>query len=200
MLRWSIATVCMGGAWRRNWPRRPRRAFAPSNFRERSDLLQRQAARCAAHGRRSRLSRSSRCSRCAISRRCRTRSARAISSAPQRKFELMHELGPPLLCLCSNVSRGGDRRSRARGRTISPNSPTSRDSMACDRLRGARLGPPCPRLDGGLGHRARRRSAQSRHRARQFSCLRARQSDRADRADSRATRSRSCRSPTRRRC
>ena len=98
-----------------------------------------------------------------------------------RKLELMHELGSRLLCVCSNVSPEAiddPARAAARPRGAGRSRPPA---WHADRLRGARLGPAREGLDGRLGNSARRRPRQSRHRARQLSHLRARQSDRADR-------------------
>ena len=55
MLRWSIATVCMGGALEAKLARGSQGGLSGGrDLRERPDLLQRQAARCARDGRRSR--------------------------------------------------------------------------------------------------------------------------------------------------
>ena len=116
-----------------------------------------------------------------------------------RKLELMHELGvetplPLLQCLAGSDRRSGASRGRPGGARRSR--PPERHAH---RLRGAELGPARERLDGRLGDRARCRSRQSRHRARQLSCLRARQSDRADRGSAGRDASRSSRWLTRRR-
>ena len=158
MLRWSIATVCMGGALEGQargggQGRIPRRR----NLRKRPDLLQRQAARGARTWRPISASKSSRCSRCAILKRCRSAIRARNFERAARKFDLMHELGTRLLCLCSNVSEEAiyDRRARRRGsrRTRRPRPPARLSASATRRWPGddmSRTGP-------GLGHRASRR-------------------------------------------
>ncbi len=99
----------------------------------------------------------------------------------RRKLELTRELGAGLLCLCSTVAEDAiDDVERAAEDLADPRRPRAAGGSAA-RLRGARLGPPRQGLDEGVGDRRKGRSPQSRHRARQFPYLRARQSDRADR-------------------
>ena len=199
MLRWSIASVCMGGALEGKLAAAAKAGFRAVELFE-NDLTffngkPRDARRMAAD-----------------------LGLEIVALQPLRDFEAMPEpiratqfrasgaqarahararraASVPLLQRLA----GSDRRSRARrggSRGARRSRPPARHAH---RLRGARLGPAREGLDGRLGHRARGRSRQSRHRARQLSYLRARQSDRADRRLCRPSKSRSSRWPTRRR-
>ena len=105
MLRWSIATVCMGGAsWKPNSRRRPRPAFARSRYSE-NDLTffsgkPRDARNMAADLGLEIVALQPMRDFEAMPDAIRTRNFERA----ERKFELMHELGARLLCLCSNVS------------------------------------------------------------------------------------------------
>ena len=116
-----------------------------------------------------------------------------------RKLELMHDLGARLLCLCSNVSPEAIDNAEQAAADLAELADSCSPARHAHRLRGARLGPSCQGLDGRLGHRVRGRSRQSRHRARQFSYLRARQSHRVRSPAFPPSGSRWCRWPTHRR-
>ena len=181
MLRWSIATVCMGGSLEAKLAAAAKAGFRAVELFE-NDLTffsgkPREVRRIAAD---------------LGVEIVALQPFRDFEAMPEpmrrrnferarRKLELADELGTRLLCLCSNVlPEAIDDPARA-ANDLAELADIAQTTGRAPRIRGARLGPPCQRLDRRLGHRARRRSAQSRHRARQLSYLRARHSDRAAR-------------------
>ena len=133
MMRWSIASVCMGGgAGGQARRRRQGRLSRRRNVRERPDLLQRQGARRAPHGGRPR-PRNRRAAAAARFRgRRRSRSARRNFERAARKLELMRDLGAraalPLLQRLAPMRSATPSALRPR---ISRNSPISPGRRAC---------------------------------------------------------------------
>ena len=181
MLRWSIASVCMGGALEEKLA-----AAAKAGFRA-VEIFENDLTFFRGKPRDARLMAAD-------------LGLELVALQPLRDFEAMpdpassEEFRPggekarpharawraPALPMLKCLARR-DRRSRARRprpRRTGRSRPPARHA---DRLRGARLGAVGEGLDRGLGHRARRRSRQPRDCARQLSHLRPRQSDRADR-------------------
>ena len=196
MIRWSIATP----AWRRPGDQAggggEGGVSRGRTVRERSDFLLRLGARRAADRRRLAGIR-----RPAAAARFRGRAGRR-ASAQFRPRQPQARTDPRtrrrLLCLCSTVAEDALDIPRGRRRTRRTRRPRPAVRRA-HRLRGARLGPYVNDWTAAWDIVAQGRPAKSRHRARQFPHLRARQPPIAPIADCRANRSRWCRSPTRRR-
>ena len=137
MLRWSIATVCMGGALEAKLAAAAKAGFRAVELFE-NDLTffsgkPREARSMAAIS----VSRSSRSSRCAISRRCRRRPAARNFERAQRKPELDADSAAAAV-LCSNVSE--KRSTPAHAAADLAELATARASMASIRLRGVAWG------------------------------------------------------------
>ena len=181
MLRWSIATVCLGGGLEAKFS-----AAAKAGFRA-VELLENDLTFYAGKARDARLIADDLGLDIVA-----LQPLRDFEGAPEpqrrrnfdrakRKLELTRELGAPLLCLSSSISEDlspdvdriavGSRRAR---RSRAP-------VRFAARLRGVVLGPPHQGLDGRLGGRRQGRPRQSRHRPRLFPYLRAQEPDRADR-------------------
>ncbi len=181
MLRWSIATVCLGGGLEAKFS-----AAAKAGFRA-VELLENDLTFYAGAARDARaLADDLGLDIVAL------QPLRDFEGAPEpqrrrnfdrakRKLELTRELGAPLLCLSSSISEEFVARRRPH-RLGSRRTCRSRAPVRfAARLRGAVLGPPHQGLDGGLGGRRQGRPRQSRHRSRLFPYLRAQEPDRADR-------------------
>ena len=180
MLRWSIATVCMGGALEGKLAAAAKAGFRaiemfendltffsgkPRDAREMSSRPGARNRRAAAHARlRGDAGRDP---------RPQFRARRAEVRTDARAGRAASE--PVLQCFGRGDRRSGTRRRRS-CRTRRPGAPP----RLYHRLRGAGLGAARPRLDRSMGSGEGRRSAQPRHRARQFPRLRARQSARSD--------------------
>ena len=154
MLRWSIASVCMGGALEVKVAAAAKAGFRAVELFE-NDLTffsgqPRDARRVAADLGLEIVALQPLRDFEAMPDPIRRRNFERAAS----KLELMHELGARLLCVCSNVSLEAiDDPSAGRqrpGRTCGPR-PAARYAR---RIRGARLGPPCQRLGGRVAHRA----------------------------------------------
>ena len=125
MLRWSIATVCMGGALEAKLAAAAKAGFRAVEIFE-NDLTffsgkPREARAMAADLGLEIVALQPMRDFEAMPDPVRARNFERAA----RKFELMHELGAPPALPVLECRRGGDRRPRARGRRISPNSPTS---------------------------------------------------------------------------
>ena len=157
---------------------RARRLPTGRAFRERPDLLQRQAARSRPDGAGSRPR-----DRCLAADARFRGHARAVAPAqsrarpPQARPDARTRHLAPLR-LFQRLGRG-DRRSRPRRRRPARTRGGSSAARLPHRLRSARLGPARARLDAGLGHRAALGRGEPRDRPRFLPHLRARQRDRA---------------------
>ena len=157
MLRWSIATVCMGGALEDKFS-----AAAKAGFRA-IELFENDLTFFSGKPRDARLLAADLGLEIVALQPLRDFEAMPDPARTknferaQRKLELMDELGARLLCLCSNVSPEAIDDSGRAAADLAELADLARQPRPADRLRGARLGTLDQGLDRRLGDRARGR-------------------------------------------